>query len=119
MIDAGVRVSLGSDHPCGSFSPAEIIWTAVNRTSSKGMPVDPEEAITAAEALRAYTINAAHASNRADKEGSIEVGKRANLVVLDRDIVTCPADEIRTAQVTVTYVDGECAYLRETSAGAG
>ncbi|MEQ9059730.1 MAG: amidohydrolase [Gammaproteobacteria bacterium] len=118
MIDAGVRVSLGSDHPCGSFSPAEIIWTAVNRTSSKGMPVDPEEAITAAEALRAYTINAAHASNRADKEGSIEVGKRANLVVLDRDIVTCPSDEIRAAQVTMTYVDGECAYRKDTSAGA-
>ncbi len=118
MIDAGVRVSLGSDHPCGSFSPAEIISTAVNRVSSKGMHVDPEEAITAAEALRAYTINAAHASNRADKEGSIEVGKRANLVVLDRDIVTCPTDEIGDTQVTMTYVDGECAYESAGSAGA-
>ncbi|MCB1749369.1 MAG: amidohydrolase [Gammaproteobacteria bacterium] len=118
MIDAGVRVSLGSDHPCGSFTPAEIIWTAVTRVSSKGMPVDPEEAITAAEALRAYTINAAHASNRAAEEGSIETGKRANVVVLDRDIVTCPTDDIRTAQVLRTYVDGECAYRRPVAAAA-
>jgi hypothetical protein len=105
MIDAGVRVSLASDHPCGTFSPAEIIWTAVARTTLRGAPVEPGEAITAAEALRLYTINAAHASNRADREGSIEVGKRANLVVLDRDIVTCPTDDIRQAQVNMTYVD--------------
>jgi predicted amidohydrolase YtcJ len=74
--------------------------------------VEPDEAITAAEALRLYTINAAHASNRADQEGSIEVGKRANLVVLDRDIVTCPIDDIRQAQVNMTYVDGELVYER-------
>lgn len=112
MLDAGVRVSLGSDHPCGSFAPAEIIWTAVTRVSSKGTLIDPEEAITASEALRMYTINAAHASNRADREGSIEVGKRANLVVLDRDIVTCPTDAIRHAQVNMTYVDGERVFKR-------
>ena len=116
MIDAGVRVSLGSDHPCGSFAPAEIIDVAVNRVSSKGMPVDPDEAITAAEALRAYTINAAHASNRADQEGSIEVGKRANLAVLDRDILTCPSHEIGGANVMMTYVDGECVYERGSNA---
>jgi predicted amidohydrolase YtcJ len=67
MLDAGVRVSLGSDHPCGGFSPFEINWTAVARRSVNGMPVDPEEAVTASEALRLYTINAPHASNRATR----------------------------------------------------
>ena len=79
------------------------------------MPVDVDEAITPAEALRAYTINAAHASNRANEEGSIEVGKRANLVILDRDILNCPVDDIRTAHVLMTYVDGACSYKRGDS----
>ncbi|MBR8640488.1 amidohydrolase [Streptomyces tuirus] len=112
MIDAGVRVSLASDHPCGTFSPLEIIWNAVARTDFQGAPVDAEEAITAAEALRAYTINAAHASDRAAEEGSIEVGKRANLAVLDRDIVNCPVADIRSAQVDMTFVDGRCVHER-------
>ncbi|MBI5615592.1 MAG: amidohydrolase [Gammaproteobacteria bacterium] len=110
MLDAGVRVSLGSDHPCGSFAPLDIIWTAVSRVSARGAPIDPEEAITAAEALRLYTINAARASNRAGEEGSIEVGKRANLAVIDRDIVTCSTDDIRRARIVMTYVDGERAF---------
>ncbi len=118
MLDAGVRVSLASDHPCGSFSPAEIIWTAVTRQSHKGAFIDADEAITPDEALRLYTINAAHASNRADRAGSIEVGKIANLVVLDRDIVTCPHDEIRHACVEMTYVDGEKVFARATSESA-
>ena len=47
-----------------------------------------------------------------------EAGKRANVVVLDRDIVTCPTDDIRSAQVLRTYVDGECAYRRPVAAAA-
>jgi predicted amidohydrolase YtcJ len=64
-------------------------------TTLRVAPLEPDEAITAAEALHIYTINAAQASNRADQEGSSAVGKRANLVVLDRDIITCPTDAIR------------------------
>jgi predicted amidohydrolase YtcJ len=112
MIDAGVRVSLASDHPCDGYSPFEIMWAAITRATAQGGQVDPEEAITAAEALRLYTINAAHASGRADEEGSIEVGKRANFVVLDRDIVTCATDEIRATQVDSTFVDGALVYQR-------
>lgn len=114
MIDAGVRVSLASDHPCDGFSPVEIMWSAVTRANSLGDPVDPDEAITAAEALRGYTINAAHASGRAAEVGSIEVGKRANIVLLDRDIVTCPTDDIRRAQVDRTYVDGRLVHRRSS-----
>lgn len=106
MLDAGVRVSLASDHPCGTFSPAEIMWTAVARETMAGAPLEPDEAVTADEALRMYTINAAHASGRGSEEGSIEVGKRANFLVLDRDPVLCPTSELRKLQVERTYVDG-------------
>lgn len=106
MIDAGVRVSFGSDHPCGPYSPFETLWSAVSRTASDGSTFDASEAITPAEGLRAMTINAAHASSRSDEEGSIEVGKRANFAVLDRDIITCGTDEIRSTRVDMTFVDG-------------
>ncbi|GGG61611.1 amidohydrolase [Kocuria dechangensis] len=113
MIDAGVRVSFASDHPCGIYSPAEIMWNAVARRHYTGAYIDPEEAVTAAEALRAYTINPAHASGRAHEEGSIEVGKRANILVLDRDPLTCPTDDLRFLTVDRTYVDGEMVYQRQ------
>ncbi len=112
MLDAGVRVNLASDHPCGSFSPAEISWIAVTRRSQRGASIDAAEAITPEEVLRLYTINAAHASNRADRAGSVEVGKVANLIVLDRDIVTCAHEDIRHARVEMTYVDGMKVFER-------
>ncbi|MGY4650142.1 amidohydrolase [Mycobacterium sp. URHB0021] len=112
MINAGVRVSLASDHPSDGYSPFELMWVAITRATAQGDQVDPEEAITAAEALRLYTINAAHASDRAGEEGSIEAGKRANFVVLDRDIVTCATDDIKDAQVDMTFVDGQRVYQR-------
>ncbi|QCU79652.1 amidohydrolase (plasmid) [Citricoccus sp. SGAir0253] len=114
MIDAGVRVSFASDHPCGGYSPAEIMWSAVARQHSSGALVDPEEAVTPLEALRAYTINPAHASGRASEEGSLEVGKRANLLVLDRDPLSCSVDDLRQMQVDQTYVDGQLVHERQT-----
>ena len=112
MIDAGVRVSFGSDHPCGPYSPFETLWAAVARQASDGGTFDAGEAITPAEGLRAMTINPAHASSRASEEGSIEVGKRANFAVLDRDILTCATDDIRSTEVHMTFVDG---YSRQGS----
>jgi predicted amidohydrolase YtcJ len=112
MIDAGVRVSIASDYPCGEFAPAEMMWCAVTRRHSSGALIDPEEAVTAAEALRALTVNPAHACGRESEEGSIEVGKRANLAVLDRDPITCPTDDIRGMLVDRTYVDGRLVHSR-------
>jgi len=88
------------------------MWSAVTRTTLGGRVVEPEEAISADEALRGYTINAAHACGRADEEGSIEIGKRANLLVLDRDVVTCAPEQIRDLAVDATYVDGDLVHER-------
>jgi predicted amidohydrolase YtcJ len=106
MLEAGVRVSFGSDAPCASFNPMENMWAAVARLSSDGGSINPDEAITATQALRCYTINSAHAATRAGEEGSIEVGKRANFVVLDEDPLQCETDRIRDISVVMTLVDG-------------
>lgn len=113
MFDAGVRVSFASDYPCGGFSPAQIMWSSVARLHASGALIDPEEAVSPREALRAYTINPAHASGRAAEEGSIEVGKRANVVVLDRDPLNCSTEELREMKVERTYVDGLLAFSDE------
>lgn len=112
MIDAGVRVSLASDSPCGPVSPMLIMATAVNRRTQHGTEIDPHEAITPAEALLGYTRNAAHAAGRASEEGSIEVGKRANVLVLERDPLTSATAEIMGIRVDRTYVDGELVHER-------
>ena len=110
MIDAGVRVSFASDAPTGPISPVELMWNAVTRASQTGSPIDPDEAVTPAQALRCATINAAHAAGRADETGSLEAGKRADLLLLDRDILACSPDEMRAAKVIETVVDGSTVF---------
>lgn len=112
FLDAGVRVSIASDYPCAGLAPVEHMWTAVARTTRTGLVMQPDEAITAYEALRCYTANAARAAGRENEEGTLEAGKRANLVVLDRDLVEGPVDEIKDVQVDVTMVDGRVLYER-------
>lgn len=115
LIDAGAVVAASSDYPCAPLSPMLGMWSAVTRRGPHGEVVDPDEAITALEALRAYTVSAAIACGREGEEGTLEVGKRANLAVLDRNPLTCPAGELREISVLRTYVDGACRYQREDS----
>ena len=70
----------------------------------------PDKAITREEALRMYTINGARVVFWEDKLGYIETGKLDDLVVLDRNILTCPLDEIRDTNVLMTMVGGEVVY---------
>ncbi|GAA3743343.1 hypothetical protein HDA32_003161 [Spinactinospora alkalitolerans] len=110
MIDAGVRVSLASDNPCGFYHPIGLIWSAVTRKHYSGVLIDPDEAITPLEALRAFTSIPAVVAGREHEEGSIEVGKRANLVLLDADPLTVVPDDIVDITVLKTFVDGVEVY---------
>lgn len=105
MLDAGVAVAGSSDYPCGGgLDPLRIMSAAVERRQPDGTPVDSEEAIDREGALRMCTLGAARACGREAIEGSLAPGKRANLVVLDRD----PLDaDPATASVLETWVDGE------------
>ena len=106
---AGGRIALGSDWPVSSPNPLEIMHVAVHRTepsSPEADPFLPAERLSLADALYAYTMGSAHANHLDDVTGSIEVGKLADLVVLDRDIFAPDAGPLADARVDHTFVEG-------------
>jgi predicted amidohydrolase YtcJ len=106
----GVVIPAGSDAPVERIAPLEGVYAAVTRQDAGGHPpggYSPEERLTRSEALRAFTSWAVHAAFAETWCGTLEPGKRADLVVLDRDIVRCDAPDIRTARVLRTLVDGQ------------
>ena len=116
-LDAGVIVAGGSDHMIGHdknravnpYNPFLSMWIAVARKTTQGKAVHPEERITRAEALCMHTIGAAYLQFADDTRGSLEPGKLADLVVIDRDYLTVPEDDIRNIQPVMTIVDGKVA----------
>jgi predicted amidohydrolase YtcJ len=70
----------------------------------------PEQRITVGEALRAYTLGAAYGSRLESQEGSIEVGKRADMAIFSKNFVELPAEQIAQAQVVMTLVGGRIVY---------
>lgn len=112
LLDAGVTVAAGSDYPCAPMSPLVCIQAAVTRMSMTGEVVDAREAIEPLEGLRLYTSSAALVDGRSDI-GTIEVGKRANLVVLGADPTAVAPDRIGSIAVLQTWVDGVPAYTED------
>jgi predicted amidohydrolase YtcJ len=111
----------GSDHmirydPLEStnpWSPWLGIWVAVTRSLERGGAHQPDECLTREQAVRLYTINNAYLHNEEREKGSLEVGKLGDLIVIDRDILTCPADDIRETKVLYTVVGGKVVYERK------
>jgi predicted amidohydrolase YtcJ len=78
-------------------------------------PLHPEQRITREQAIRLYTINNAYLTFEEKEKGSLEPGKLADFIVLDRDILTCPIDEVRTIQVTQTYLGGRVVWSQKNN----
>ena len=122
LFAAGVIVGGGSDHmqKIGSlratnpYNPFLGMWTTITRKARwyEGS-LHPEEALTREQAIRFYTRNNAHLLFCEDRLGSLEPNKRADFIVLDRDILTCPVDDIRDTQVLATYMDGKQVFARK------
>ncbi|BBK42056.1 amidohydrolase [Allostella vacuolata] len=110
LIDAGIPAPGHSDAMVCQANPFVAIWSMVNRRSDSGGDLDIREAITVDEALRAYTILGAWSGREEAIKGSLEVGKLADIAVLDRDPYTIPADELRRVRVDVTIVDGRICH---------
>jgi hypothetical protein len=110
---AGGRIVGGSDWNVSSADPLAAIETAVRRQNAlleSGPVLNANERISLATMIDAYTINAAWLMHHEDRTGSIEVGKRADITVLDRQLFEIPAIEISDTKVLLTMLDGEVVY---------
>ena len=112
LVRAGATLVAGSDWPVSSPDPIAGIHVAVNRRDPEAdhdRVFYPEQQLDLPTALAAYTAGAAHVNGH-DDAGSLRVGNLADLVVLDRDILTAPAEEIAEARVEQTYVAGRLVH---------
>ncbi len=108
LLDAGVLLAGSSDHPVASFAPLDGIRSAVSRRTRGGRAHEADQCITLDEALVMYTRSAARASGLEAARGTLEVGKRADLVVLDA--VLGDNEALENARVRTTIVGGEIAF---------
>jgi predicted amidohydrolase YtcJ len=115
LLDARAPVAFGSDWYVAPPTPLEGIYAAVSRrTIDEKQPGGwvPEQKISVEEALRAYTLGAAYAEFAERDKGSLERGKLADFVLLDRDLTRIPPETIRDARVTMTVVGGQVVFSR-------
>jgi predicted amidohydrolase YtcJ len=113
LLDSGARLALGSDFPVEQVNPMLGIYAAVTRQDSKGWPEGgwyPEENLTREEAVRGFTLDAAFSGFMEDSVGSLESGKRADFIILDKNIFEVEASEIARIRVLQTWLDGELVY---------
>jgi predicted amidohydrolase YtcJ len=106
--DAGIPIILSSDQ--APLGPILAISAAVNRVRASGKVFQPEERLTLEEAIRAVTSTSAWAFHQEDVNGSIEVGKFADIVILGRDILTVDPLEIKDIPILMTITNGNVVY---------
>lgn len=109
LLDSRARMAFGSDFPVELPNPFLGLYAAVTRQDREGHPPGgwhPEQKLTRAEALRLFTLDAAYASGLETKVGSLEPGKWADFIIIDRDYFKVPESEIDDIKVEATYVAG-------------
>ena len=119
LRDAGVIVGGGSDHmqkigdmrSINPYNPFFGMWVALTRQPRwTDVTLQPEQRITRQDAIRLYTANSAYITFTEDEKGSLEVGKLADLIVLDRDILECPVEDVKRIRVERTYLGGRLVH---------
>jgi predicted amidohydrolase YtcJ len=113
LREAGATLAFGSDWTVAPLSPVLGIYAAVTRRTIDGKKPGgwvPEEKISVEEAVRAYTVNGAYVEFAEAVKGTIQAGKLADMVVLDRDIFTILPEEIAGVKVEMTVFDGKIVY---------
>jgi len=124
LFAAGVIAGGGSDHmqKIGSlrsvnpYNPFLAMWTTIARKAKwHDGRLHPEEALSREQAIRFYTTNNAYILLLDNRVGSLEAGKLADFIVLDRDLLNCPVDDIKDTRVLRTYIDGKLVYQSKRS----
>jgi predicted amidohydrolase YtcJ len=113
FLDDGVHLAFGTDWPVAPLSPMWGIYAAVTRATLDGKNPDgwvPEQKISVAEAIDAYTLGSAYAEFQEKEKGSITAGKLADFVVLSDDIFKIPPEQIKNVKVQATYLGGKVVY---------
>ena len=104
---------IGSFRSINPYNPFLGMWTVITRHPRwMDSPLHPEQCLDRADAIRLYTINNAFLTFEEKEKGSLEAGKLADFIVLDRDLLTCPVDDIPKIQVEKTYLGGKQIFAR-------
>ncbi len=110
-------LAFGTDFPVEGIDPIRTFYAAVFRQDAKGWPAGgflPEQRVSRQDALRAMTIWAAYAQFEEQEKGSLEIGKAADFVVLDTDLMQAKAKDLLQAKVQATFINGAAVYQRTT-----
>ncbi|MCO6497590.1 MAG: amidohydrolase [Chitinophagaceae bacterium] len=116
FLDSGVTMTFGSDWTVAPLSPILGIYAAVTRETLDGKNPDgwfPEQKIEVEDALRAYTVNNAYAGFQEDKTGMLKEGYYADFVILDKNLITIPHDEIKDVKVVQTTINGKTVFRKD------
>jgi hypothetical protein len=106
-------IKLDSLEAINPWNPWLGMWVTLTRVTERGDLLSPEEHLTREQALQLYTINNAYLNHEEKLKGSLEVGKLADLIVIDRDVLTCPLRDIPGTRVRYTIVGGKVVYERK------
>ena len=117
---AGVPVVISSDHMVGydrnhgmnAYNPFIALQAAIDRRDEAGVVHGADQTLTRLEALRAFTYAPAWCNFEEDRAGTLEPGRHADFIVIDRDYLTCPVDQIRDTQVLRTVIAGKTVFAR-------
>jgi len=121
ILDGGGKLAFGSDWPVVTLNPWQGVQTALTRQTREGDPPGgwvPKERISLPETIKAYTLDAAFAGHREQAEGSLEPGKLADFIVLDKDLFKIPANQTSQEKVLLTVIGGKAVYQAPEWPGA-
>jgi len=116
FLKQGTVIAAGSDFPVESPNPFHGLYAAVTRQDRDGKPPGgwiPEQRLTLEQAFRAFTLDAAYAAQQEDSLGSLEKGKWADFILVDRDIFAVPPEQLRETRVLKTFMAGKQVYAAE------
>jgi predicted amidohydrolase YtcJ len=110
LMKSGAVIANGTDAPVEDVDPIASYYASVSRRLGNGSVFYGDQRMSRAEALKSYTLDAAHAAFEENRKGSLAPGKLADITVLSRDILTIPEDEIRSAKIVYTIVGGKVLF---------